>query len=83
KVYDRFTVNRGGLREEYYVLTRDLHDWEMNMEYHQEHGGGTDILVSFTIKAFPDMGLDLFSTGFNKRKAGSQEPPGIPTEIIP
>jgi LPS-assembly protein len=72
KVYDRFTVNHGGLREEDYVLTRDLHDWEVNMEYHQEHGGGTDLLISFTIKAFPDMGLDLFSTGFNKRKAGSQ-----------
>ncbi len=72
KIYDRFTVNHGGLREEHYVLTRDLHDWEMNMEYHQQHGGGTDLLISFTIKAFPDMGLDLFSTGFNKRKAGSQ-----------
>lgn len=72
KVYDRFTVNHGGLREEDYILTRDLHDWEVSLEYHQEHGGGTDILLSFTLKAFPDMGLDLFSTGFNRRKAGSQ-----------
>jgi len=72
KVYDRFTVNHGGLREEDYILTRDLHDWEMNMEYHQEHGSGTDLLISFTVKAFPNMGLDLFSTGFNRRKAGSQ-----------
>ena len=72
KMYDRFTVDKGVLKEEDYVLTRDLHEWEMDLMYHQIRGGGTDLFIVFRLKAFPEMDLDLFSSGFNKRKAGSQ-----------
>ncbi len=75
KIYEQFVATSGTLKEEDYVLTRDLHEWEVAMEYHQLRGGGADILLTFTLKAFPNMNLDIFSTGFNKRKAGSQSSP--------
>jgi len=72
KIYNRFDVITGTLKEEQYSLTRDLHEWELNMVYHQTHGTGIEFMMSFTLKAFPDQPFDLFGTSFHQRKAGSQ-----------
>ncbi len=72
KIYERMDVNTGTLKEESYVLTRDLHEWEMDITYNQLHGSGSDILLVFRLKAFPDMDLDFASAGFNKPRPGAQ-----------
>ncbi len=77
KMYDRFDVGTGALREENYTLTRDLHEWEMNFIYGQTRGSGIEFLMSFKLKAFPDQPLDLFSSTFHERKAGSQTSEGF------
>ncbi|MBI3601311.1 MAG: LPS assembly protein LptD [Candidatus Omnitrophica bacterium] len=76
KIYDRFLVDKGTIKEEDYALTRDLHEWEMDIDYHQERGAGTGIFVVFRLKAFPNMGIDLFSDSFHQPKAGSQSSTG-------
>ncbi len=72
KVYDRFDLGKGTLKEENFMVTRDLHEWEMNMIYGQTRGNGIEFLLTFKLKAFPDQPLDLFSSTFHQRKAGSQ-----------
>ena len=72
KVYNRFDEVTGTLKQERYSLTRDLHEWQMNLVYENTHGSGTQFLMTFTLKAFPDQPFDLFGTSFHQRKAGSQ-----------
>ena len=72
KMYDRFDVGTGVLKEDNYTVTRDLHEWEMNVIYGQRRGNGIEFLMSFKLKAFPDQPLELFSSTFHERKAGSQ-----------
>ena len=71
KLYNRFDVMHGIHKEQDYVLTRDLHSWDMDINFNSTRGEGDEILMIFRLKAFPDIGFD-FGTGFNKRKAGSQ-----------
>ena len=72
KLYDRFIVDKGTVQGEDYILTRDLHEWEMDLTYHQERGNGTGIFMTFRLKAFPNMVSAAFSDSFHQRKAGSQ-----------
>ena len=72
KVYDRFKINSGNLKEEEYTVTRDLHEWECDLTLHNTHGAGTEFLMVFRLKAFPGQPFDLFGTSFHERKAGSQ-----------
>ncbi len=72
KMYDRFNVDKGILKVEEYAITRDLHEWEMDLKYSQERGAGASFLMVFRLKAFPDMDLDLIGNSFHQRKAGSQ-----------
>ena len=72
KVYERFDIDGGIQKEQEYTLTRDLHCWEMDISFNETRGQGSEIWMIFRLKAFPDMSIDLMSTGFNKRKAGSQ-----------
>lgn len=72
KIYERFLMNKSELKEEDYILTRDLHEWEMDINFNQERGQGMGFYLAFRLKAFPDSGLNLFSTGFHRPKAGSQ-----------
>jgi hypothetical protein len=73
KIYDRFDINDGGQqKEQQYTLTRDLHEWEMDLNFNHTRGEGSGIMVIFRLKAFPSLALDA-STSFNKRKAGSSE----------
>lgn len=70
-IYRRFDVMHNLVKEQQYTLTRDLHCWEMDINFNERAGEGSEIWFVFRLKAFPDMGLD-FGTSFNKRKAGSQ-----------
>ena len=71
KVYERFDTEHGTQKEQSFTVTRDLHEWDLDMLYSEKRGSGSEILLVFTLKAFPEIGFDLGS-GFNKRKAGSQ-----------
>ncbi|MCA9401545.1 MAG: hypothetical protein KC713_07945, partial [Candidatus Omnitrophica bacterium] len=70
-VYDRFDVDQGTQKELDINLTRDLHSWIMDINFNETRGEGSEILLLFTLKAFPEVGIDV-GTSFNKRKAGSQ-----------
>ncbi len=70
-IYRRFDIMNNILKEQQYTITRDLHCWEMDINFNERSGEGSEIWFVFRLKAFPDMGLD-FGTSFNKRKAGSQ-----------
>ncbi len=77
--YERLGAGRGGggvkdsgAKEEEYVVTRDLHEWEMDFAYHMKRGAGAEFFLIFRLKAMPKMKLDLFNTSFHQRRAGSQ-----------
>lgn len=71
KMYERFDLDRGILKEQDFVLSRDLHEWIMDINFNQTRGEGSEALVVFTLKAFPEMEINA-GRGFNRRKAGSQ-----------
>jgi len=72
RIYDQFDINDGGQqKEQQYVLTRDLHEWEMDLSFNHTRGQGSGIMVVFRLKAFPSLAVDA-STSFNQRRAGSQ-----------
>jgi hypothetical protein len=72
KIYEQFYIDKGLLKEEDYMLTRDLHEWEMDIDFHQERGNGMGFFIAFRLKAFPNMGTSLYSSSFHQPKAGSQ-----------
>jgi len=73
RTYGRFDVETGVFKEQEYTLRRDLHSWYMDINFNERRNQGNEIWIVFTLKAFPDMTLDL-GTRFNRRKAGSQSP---------
>jgi LPS-assembly protein len=73
KIYDRFTINEGGeQKEQSLTLTRDLHEWEMDINFNHLRGQGSGVMMIFRLKAFPSLALDA-STSFSRRRAGSSE----------
>ena len=78
KVYNSFPVvnaingNSTSARENEFVLTRDLHEWEMDLTIDQQEGQGSTFYVVFRLKLFPDMKLPLLSSTFQPSKAGAQ-----------
>ena len=76
KIYERFDASLGLQREQEFVLTRDLHEWIADFIFNETRGEGTEILVKFTLKAFPDILLDI-GTSFNQRKVLSQSSEGL------
>ena len=71
KIYDRLDINDGGQqKEQQYTLTRDLHEWEMDLNFNHTRGEGSSFMMVFRLKAFPGLALDA-STSFSKRKAGT------------
>lgn len=72
KVYRRFDVMHNLLKSQEYTVTRDLHCWEVDFNFNETRGEGSEIWVVFRLKALPDLTFDLLGTSFNKRKAGSQ-----------
>lgn len=75
RAYERFDIATGIFKEQEYRLTRDLHAWEMELNLNMTRGGGTEMLVLFRLKAFPDLGFDVGTT-INQREGGSQNQEG-------
>lgn len=68
--YVRVDVESGQLKEQEYTLTRDLHSWIMDLKINDTTGDGTEFLLLFRLKAFPEMGFD-FGTTFERKQSGS------------
>lgn len=75
RMYERIDVKNGQQKEFEIGITRDLHAWLMDIVYNETRGEGSEIFLLFTLKAFPDLAVDV-GTGFNERKAGSQSSGG-------
>lgn len=71
RIYEQLDIESGTYKEQQYALIRDLHEWEMEINFNQTRGDGSQVMLIFRLKAFPDLTLDA-STGFNKRRAGQQ-----------
>jgi len=72
-MYERFDLKNVTQKEQIFAVTRDLHSWIMDISFSEKRGEGSEILIVFTLKAFPDIGFD-FGSSFNKRKINSQSP---------
>jgi lipopolysaccharide export system protein LptA len=59
------------LKEQEYVITKDLHCWEMDIRYNITKGRGEEIMLVFRLKAFPEVPF-AFGKSYHKPKAGSQ-----------
>ncbi len=70
-LYERIDVESGSQKEFDVAVTRDLHAWQMEINFNETRNSGDEILLMFRLKAFPDIGIEA-GTSFNKRKAGSQ-----------
>jgi len=67
--YQRLNVDNGKSLEQQYTLRRDLHCWMMDLSINKKQDGSSEFWLVFTLKEFPEMGVD-FSTTFNRRKPG-------------
>jgi len=78
KVYNSFPVvnatdgNITSARENDFVITRDLHEWEMDLGIDRQEGQGTTFYVLFRLKASPGMKFNLLQSSFQGSKPGSQ-----------
>ena len=59
------------LRGQEYVITKDLHCWEMDIRYNVTRDQGEEVMVVFRLKAFPDIPFE-FGRNYHKPKMGSQ-----------
>jgi len=59
------------LKEQEYVITKDLHCWEMKVRYNVNREKGEELMLIFTLKAFPDIPFE-FGRSYHKPKVGSQ-----------
>ena len=59
------------LRVQEYVITKDLHCWEMDIRYNVTRGEGEEIMVVFRLKAFPDIPFE-FGKSYHRPKVGAQ-----------
>ncbi|MBU2540953.1 MAG: hypothetical protein KJ593_03525 [Candidatus Omnitrophica bacterium] len=71
RVYERLDFTGGGLSEQQYTISRDLHCWLMDVIYSVDREKGESIWFGFKIKAFPELGFE-FDTSYHEPKAGSQ-----------
>ena len=78
KIYNTFPVtnatngNTTSARENEFVITRDLHEWEMDLGIDQQQGQGTTFYVLFRLKASPEMKFNLLQSSFQASRPGSQ-----------
>lgn len=72
KAYERLDIESGRLKEQSFLLRRDLHSWEMDMHYRDSRSDGQQILMAFRLKAFPELGFDFGST-LSERRGDSLE----------
>jgi hypothetical protein len=74
-IYERYEMGsspsiKKGIKEQEYVISRDLHCWQMDMTYNITQQSGHTIMFIFRIKAFPEMEFN-FEQGYHKPKPGS------------
>lgn len=65
------------LREFQYSLRRDLHDWVGELVYRVDREFGEELFLTFTLKAFPDLPIEL-EDSYHQPKVGSQNSPFSP-----
>ncbi len=58
-------------KEQEYVITRDLHCWEVDLRYNIAKENGHEIMLIFRLKAFPDIPFEFGKT-YNRPKMGPQ-----------
>jgi LPS-assembly protein len=63
-----------GLKEQEYVISRDLHCWAVDLSLNSKKNEGNSIWVVFRLKAFPETEFG-FNQSYNKPKSGSQSNP--------
>jgi hypothetical protein len=78
KIYNTFPITDAtsgatSARENEYTLTRDLHEWEMDLTIDQQEGQGSTFYVLFRLKASPGMKFNLLSSSFQPSRPGSQQ----------
>ncbi|MDD5504381.1 MAG: hypothetical protein PHV77_03595 [Candidatus Omnitrophica bacterium] len=59
------------LKEQEYVITKDLHCWEMDIRFNVTKDSGQEIMFIFRLKAFPDVPFEFGKT-YHRPKGGSQ-----------
>ena len=64
--------NSTSARENEFVLTRDLHEWEMDLSIDKQEKQGTTFFIMFRLKASPDMKFNLLQSSFQPSKPGAQ-----------
>ncbi|MDD5166315.1 MAG: LptA/OstA family protein [Candidatus Omnitrophica bacterium] len=74
-IYQRFVTGhrdpslKRGLREQEYVLSRDLHCWIVDLTYNITRDIGESIFIAFRLKAFPEMEFN-YNQEYHKPKPG-------------
>ncbi len=63
-----------GLYEQQYIITRDLHCWNIDFTYDQKKNQGVTLYVVFRLKAFPENRFG-FKQGYHPPNSGSQSNP--------
>jgi hypothetical protein len=76
-VYGRYEFGHNpdlvhGLAEQQYVITRDLHCWQMDLAYDRKRQDDSTIWVIFRLKAFPELEFG-FDQSYHGSGSGSQE----------
>ncbi len=69
-IYERFELKSGETTEHEYRLTRDMHCWLMEFIVNQREGNGITFMVAFTLKAFPDFGINGEASFNSPRQQG-------------
>jgi lipopolysaccharide export system protein LptA len=59
-------------KEQEYVITKDLHCWEVDLRYNIAEENGHEVMLIFRLKAFPDLPFEFGKT-YNRPKAGPQQ----------
>jgi LPS-assembly protein len=78
KIYNSFPLskaqngNLSAASQNEYVLTRDMHEWEMDLALDEQQGHGSTFYILFRLKASPGMKLNLVSTSFAPSRPGTQ-----------
>ncbi len=78
-IYEDFDVlatrhgatKKNDLKEQEYIITKDLHCWEVDLRYNVSRDQGEEVMLIFRLKAFPDIPFE-FGRNYHKPKVGSQ-----------
>lgn len=57
-IYERFEFKTGDLVEQEYRLERDMHCWTMELTANRRENEGLTFLLTFRLKAFPEMSIN-------------------------